>query len=374
MLQAKFNKTIVASLSQFEEQAESWNSLWADSSAYEAISRAEGIAVWMRHFEASKADQFRAILVHHCEKLVGGFAFYLDTEKGFSVARLPVNDWVNCGELFVDSSFDEGEIIECIVESLLQSGISLLVLQQINLNESRWQRLVEELERQGRATHIGRQQQVGVVDIQSNWENYFASLSGNHRSAVRRSEKKIRKAGQIELLRIENPTDEALQKWMRKAMEIENRSWKLRAGTSILASQGMEDYFLEEARIANAAQSLELWFLCLNDTPIAFEYCHNVKGVCISYKIGYDESYKAFGPGRLLRKLQLESLNSNPTESTRLLDTKGILCDAKAKWTTRTYPTATVLASVGGVLSNLYVRGYSTAKDFKHRLQSRGKH
>ena len=371
MLKAKFNKTIVTSLTQFEDQAESWNLLWENSSAYEAISRSEGIALFMRHFEASKTDQFRAILVHHCDELVGGLAFYLDKEKSFRIAKLPVNGWVNCGELLIHSSFDQDQIIECIVESLLQSKASLLSLEQINLDQQRWQKLVEELQTQGRATHTGRQQQVGVIGIDGNWDDYFAGRSGNHRSAVRRSEKKIRKTGQIELLRIENPSDEDLQKWMQEAFEIEHRSWKARSGTSILASPGMEEYFLEEARIANRAESLELWFLCLDETPIAFEYCHSVKGVCMSYKIGYDEAHKSFGPGRLLRKLQLESLNTNPSESTQLLDTKGILCNAKAKWTTRSYETGTVLASVGGVLPNLYVKSYTSACALKRKLLSR---
>ena len=372
MLKAKFNKTIVTSLSQFEDQATSWNRLWENSPAYEAISRAEGIALWMRHFKSAQAGEFRAILIHHCDDLVGGLAFYLDNEKGFKVARLPVNDWVNCGELLVDSSYDQDEIIECIVESLLRSEVSLLSLPQINLSEGRWQKLADELERQACAVHVGRQQQVGVIDIDHNWENYFASLSGNHRSAVRRSEKKIRKAGEIELLRIEDPSDEELQEWMKTAFDIEHRSWKAAAGTSILASPRMEQYFLEEARIANAAKSLELWFLCLDGTPIAFEYCHKVKGVCLSYKIGYNKSYKAFGPGRLLRKLQLERLSTNANEGTRLLDTKGVLCDAKAKWTTRTYETGTVLAAVGGWLPNLYVRSYSAARSLKRSLLSRG--
>lgn len=370
MLTAKFKKTIVTSLSQFEDQAEAWNLLWENSQAYEGISRAEGIALWMRHFKPAHPHQFRVILVHHCDELVGGIAFYLENKHGFRIATLPTNDWINCGELLIDSSCDQDEIIASIVDSLIESEIGLISLPQINLDADRWQKLLKELQNRRCPTHIGRQQQVGVIEVGNDWETYFASLSSNHRSAVRRSEKKIRKEGEVELLRIQNPAEEDLPELMQQAFEIEHRSWKARSGTSILASKGMDQYFHEEARIANSAQLLELWFLKLNGTPIAFEYCHRVKGVCMSYKIGYDESFKNFGPGRLLRKLQLEFLN-NANDGTHLLDTKGTLCDAKAKWTTRSYETGTVLASTGSLLANLYVQSYSTAHKLRHNLLSR---
>jgi len=369
MLAPRFKKTLLTSLSQFEDQAVAWNQLWENSSAYEAISRAEGIALWMNHFEAEAAGQFLAILIHDDDQLVGGLALSLSNVSGFRSGNLQVNDWVNCGELLVSSAHSEADVIEAIVERLRETKIQLLSLPQINLDLERWQTFIKELERQGSATHISRRQQVGVIEIQDDWEKYFSSLSGNHRSAVRRSEKKIRKQGETELLRIQNPSDEELQKWMNVAFEIEHRSWKARSGTSILATDGMKNYFLEEARLANAAQLLELWFLTLDGTPIAFEYCHNVKGVCLSYKIGYDESHKALGPGRLLRKLQLEHL-SNQSDGTHLLDTKGVLCNAKAKWTTRVYETGTVLASVNGAMSKFYVSSYSAASRAKRALQT----
>ena len=97
-------------LSQFEDHAQSCSQLWENSSAYEAISLAERIALWMRHFQLEKSDQFRLTLIHHCDKLVGGFAFYLDNEVAFRVAKLSANDWVGCGELFVDLSQDENKL------------------------------------------------------------------------------------------------------------------------------------------------------------------------------------------------------------------------------------------------------------------------
>ena len=187
---------------------------------------------------------------------------------------------------------------------------------------------------------VSRVQRVGLIDIGNDWEQYFQALSGNHRSAVRRSEKKVRKSGEVRLLRLLNPDDAALHQWMRQAFEIEHRSWKGTAGSSILAA-GIDGYFLQEAINAQDCGMLDLWFLLLDDQPIAFEYCHLVKGNCHSYKIGYDEKFKAFGPGRLLRKMQLEYLtdrdNQDVNVSTHVLDTMGLLCHAKAKWVTRDY-------------------------------------
>ncbi|MDB4778107.1 GNAT family N-acetyltransferase [bacterium] len=361
--------TTISSLADFERAAPRWNELWDNSNARQPLSRTEGVTLWMKHF--GDPSSFRAILIEDdCGRLVGGLAFLQHSRFGLKVLQLPVNCWVNAGELLIHDLCDQEQVIAVLIQELRDTGASFLDFDHIDLNASQWTRLREGLSTNGIKAQRTREQSVGVIDIGEDWAQYLSCLSGNHRSAVKRSEKKLAKKGDFQLLRITNPCDAELKKWMTAAMEIEHRSWKAEAGTSILASEGMPEYFMEEALFANQMNALELWFLMLNDRPIAFEYCHSAKQVCFSYKIGYDEAYKDLGPGRLLRKMQLEFLFNHPTNSRRIeLDTMGVLCSAKAKWATRQYKIGKLTASIGGLESSILMQVFQLAKSIKGQLK-----
>lgn len=359
----------LSSLDEFLQHAAQWNQLWESCEAYEATSRCESIALWVQTF--GKLENFRAIVVESTDgAFVGGIAFSVKANLGLRKLTLTANEWNNCGELLISSNANTDEIIKLIVSELQQVG-DVLELDLIQIDSKRWQALANCLTETQQSLEISRVKRVGVIDIGDDWNRYFQCLSGNHRSAVRRSEKKLHKNGTVQLLRLANPEGEALQTWMNQAFEIENRSWKAANGSSILAA-GMEKYFIEEAIIASKAGMLELWFLMLDDAPIAFEYCHLVKGNCHSYKIGYDENFKKFGPGRLLRKMQLEHLmnqvEGGDTPTTTALDTMGLLCSTKAKWVTRDYRVGRMTASLSSKAKFL-VRGKQKLRQIKNRIR-----
>ena len=358
------------SLAEFVQHAEQWNRLWGSSGAYEATSRSEAIALWVGNFKAT--SDFRAVVVESTTgEFLGAIAFIVQSECGLKKLTLTTDEWINCGELMISSEGNSKEIISLIVSQLKQEA-DVIEFDRIQFDAPRWRTFASCLKDAGQGFEISRIQHVGMIDIGDDWDKYFQCLSGNHRSAVRRSEKKIRKNGDVQLLRFWNPDDADLRHWMSRAFEIEHRSWKGANGSSILAS-GMDEYFMQEAINARDAGMLELWFLVLDGQPIAFEYCHLVKGNCHSYKIGYDESFKAFGPGRQLRKMQLEYLSNNAEQEddcppTFALDTMGLLCKSKAKWVTRDYRIGRMTASLS-FKGSLFVNGKSLLRKIKNRVR-----
>ena len=360
-------KTLIG-LDQFVKNSERWNALWESSEAYQAVARCDAIEHWVRTF--GKAEDFRAVVVESSTgEYLGGIAFVIHAGFGLKKLSLPVNHWVNCGELMIARQADPETIIGLIVDQLKLEG-DFLEFDQVQFEAARWQAFVSRLQNMKQTFEISRVQRVGMIDIGDNWDDYFRCLSGNHRSAVRRSEKKIHKSGDVQLLRLNNPQDDELRIWMQRAFEVEHRSWKGANGTSILAA-GMDEYFLQEAINARDCGMLELWFLLLNDQPIAFEYCHLVKDNCHSYKIGYDEAFREFSPGRLLRKMQLEHLTEkeSPAEPmTFALDTMGLLCATKSKWVTRDYRICRMTASLS-IRGNFFVKGQGLLRRAKGKIR-----
>jgi len=364
-MQSPLKVKTLASLTEFAQHSEQWDRLWGASGAYEATSRSEAIALWVRTF-ADPSD-FRAVVVEsETGEFIGAIACMIQTSRGLKKLTLTANEWVNCGELMIASDGDSQEIISKIISQLKQEA-DVIEFDRIQFDAPRWRAFAKGLADDKQGLEISRIQRVGMIDIGDDWDRYFGCLSGNHRSAVRRSEKKIRKKGEVELVRLVNPEDDALNQWMERAFEIEHRSWKGANGSSILAA-GMEEYYLQEAKHARDSGMLELWFLLLDDQPIAFEYCHLVKGNCHSYKIGYDENFKAFGPGRQLRKMQLEYLTGNADPTTFALDTMGLLCPTKAKWATRDYRIGRMTASLS-FKGGLFVRGQQLLRKIKNRIR-----
>ena len=286
--------------------------------------------------------------------------------RGLKTLKLTENEWINCGDLMISSDADSGEVIGKIVNQLKREG-DVLKFDRVQFDAPRCRAFASCLTDARQGVEISRIQRVGMIDIGDDWDRYFQSLSGNHRSAVRRTEKKILKNGDVKLFRLWNPEDDVLREWMKHAFEIEHKSWKGANGSSILAAE-MDDYFMQEAINARDCGKLELWFLLLDDQPIAFEYCHLVKGNCHSYKIGYDENFKAFGPGRQLRKMQLEYLTGNADPTTFALDTMGLLCPTKAKWATRDYRIGRMTASLS-FKGGLFVRGQQLLRKIKNRIR-----
>ena len=354
----------VHSIESFVAYQQPWNELWDNSNGYEPLSRCEGIALWHREF--AREESFAAILIWDGEQLVGGLPLLQKRSSRIDLLALPANEWVTAGELLVRDGFGIELIIAKIIEQLKTFKEAILCFDEVRFETDVWEMLVSQLKSASGNAGVLRPTTVGLIEIGQHWEQYFQGLSGNHRSSVRRAEKKARRAGDLTLLRLQDLSAEQCRTWMTRAFEIEHRSWKRENGTSILA-EGMSEYFLAEAEFARQAGMLELWFLQLDDEPIAFEYCHRVKDVCFSYKIGYDEAFKNLAPGKVLRKLQLEMLYEVAPGS--ILDTKGILCQTKAKWATSAYQKGRLVMATQGRIPQLLLGAYLRARPIVQRFR-----
>ncbi len=142
---------------------------------------------------------------------------------------------------------------------------------------------------------------VDQVELDGDWPAYFAERSRNLRRHLRRVQSKTAAAGRLELQVLERLSPAAVARWLRTGLEIEDRGWKGAAGTSVLKTPGMFEFYLEQARRAASWGQLRLVFLELDGVPIAFEYGWLAKGVYFSPKVAYDEQYAAISPGQLLR-------------------------------------------------------------------------
>ena len=153
--------------------------------------------------------------------------------------------------------------------------------------------------------------------------------------------------GRLELRTYANPTGEKLRRLLQQGFEIEDRSWKGAAGTSVRQHARLAEFLLRQSETLAAWQQLVLVFLEHNGRPIAFELGHSAKGVYFSTKVGYDPAFAAYTPGQLLRLLWLRQLHS--AGQVRTVDFWGPLTDATAKWSNQRYRAGRMVIAMPGL-------------------------
>jgi len=355
---SSFALHVLYGIDQFQTHADDWNDLWQRSFTAQPTVRAEGIENWMKHF--GQGAPLVTFVVESEGRFLAALPLIRSKLRGiYTCYELPVNCWANSGDLLLDREADTTWVLESLVQGLIDSSVSLLFLEEVSLDSPQWVEFQAVLRRGKHEARVANAASVGLVDVLHDWNRYQASWSGNHRNAIRRSHRRLCEQGEVSVERHRNVSGQQLQRFMQQAFDIEDRSWKGEAGTSVHRTSGMFDYMVEEAQLVARHGFLDLWFLQLDGVPIAFEYCHYAKGTCFSHKIGYDPKYRRLGPGRLLRYFQLQEYHGDP--NCQLLDTLGFLCDSKAKWATRTARVGKIVASVGSPLNALLVQAYALA-------------
>jgi CelD/BcsL family acetyltransferase involved in cellulose biosynthesis len=342
------------SVGELREQAGRWDDLWRRSETPMPTVRAELLAQWIEQFAADR--RFLALAVESEGELVAALPLVAEQRAwGGLVARLPRNVWTDGGELLVDAHAPE-ESLHLLANGLRRLPWAVIHGEGLDADSPWWRRFLNVLRSRGHASAVRTQFEVGLIDLVGEWDAYEASLSGNHRRAVRKSLRKLEAVGPVELATHSNATSEGAAVLFERLCQVEDKSWKGEAGTSILRTPGMLPYFQRQARQLAEWGCLEIFFVEQHGRALAAEYGFGAKGVYYPHKIAYDPEFSSGGPGRLLRYLQLQRYFAN--SKYHLVDTLGILSDANAKWSTRRRRSCRLLLSTGGFLGNRLVDAY----------------
>ncbi|HUY89003.1 MAG TPA: GNAT family N-acetyltransferase [Pirellulales bacterium] len=320
--------------------AANYNDLWRRSEVALPTARAESLAIWLEKF--APRQSFELLVVVDAGRFAAALPLVGRRLKGLlPAACLPVSPWWASGELLVDASADRpaaesAAALDALIAGFARLRRPLVWLDAVRFATPRWQAFIAAAQRAGLPASVRPQAVVGQVEIDHDWDDYQARWSKGHRHNMKRSLRLAEAAGGVQL-RIERaPAECDLPGLVRQGFEVEHRSWKGAAGSSVLSQPGMLEFYVEQARRLAAAGCLELVFLDRGGEPIAFEYGLTAKGTYFSYKVGYDERFAGLTPGQLLRLKLLERFHAEPGRT--LLDFAGPLCRATAKWSTRVEP------------------------------------
>ncbi len=346
---------VLRTAGEIRAAAPAWDALWARSEVLVPTARAEFVALWLEQFAPDKPTA--AVLVEHQGRAVAALPLVEQRWSRFVQAGgLPTNPWASHGDLLLDPAAGP-EAIDALVTAVgRDTPWPLFHFNPVALETPRWQAFAAAAGRAGWSLHQQARWRTGVVRIAGSWADYEASLGREHRRNRKRNAQTLDKAGggQFEL-RTEFTASEATS-LVREGFEVEDRSWKGAAGSSVLRSPGMLEFFTRSALAAVDAGCLELAFLRHAGQPIAFAYGWRAKETHFLPKVGYDENYKQFGPGQLLVMRWLEALFAAGEPQT--LDFWGELAPWTESWSNDSYAVGRIVAAGPSPLGRSLVYAY----------------
>ncbi|MFC1825028.1 GNAT family N-acetyltransferase [Thermodesulfobacteriota bacterium] len=322
---------VVVSLKDFLKLEEIWKLVLKDSNVDLIFLTFEWFSSFIRSFNLQ--DRLFIILIYSGTDPVGILPFYRDRDKLFglhanvlrsitNVHTPKYNFIVKTGyEDFVERalnlsrekfSWDFVQIDYVVEDSFLVK--TFCAKQQKSVSVKR----VEKL----KSPHLA---------IDCDWPEYWNKrIPKSLRNDVKRLE---RQAGEKYGVQFEPVSGDLLEpEDLKEAFTIEDSGWKGRDGSSILKNPEFEAFYHELAFCMNRKGWFELFFLSFGGKRVAFEYCLKYNSFICPLKIGYEDNYKRYGLGNMLRRMILEKSFANRYEKYDLL---GSIDSYKLKWTNR---------------------------------------
>lgn len=352
------------SVEQLRAVAAEWDRLWTQSEASHPTARAELVAQWLEHFAPHATP--RVLVVEDEGRMVAALPLVGHRRRGvLPVGDLTWNYWSPNGELLLDPAADTEAVLDVLAGAIARLPWPLLWLELTPFATGRWQALLDALRRRGLAVHVQPRYEIGQVELAGCFANYEATRSRDLRRSLRKDLQRLQRKGPVQLTLVSQFAPGDVEPQLRRAVEIEQKSWKREVGQTVLDTPGMLEFYLRQTRQLAEWGLLRLAFLEHAGKPIAFELGWVAKGVYHSFKVGFDQAYRSFGPGQLLRGRLIEALFDAP--DVQVVDFQGPLTEALAGWSTRTYAIGRVLIARPSFVGKSLLGGYPLAASIVRR-------
>ncbi len=143
------------------------------------------------------------------------------------------------------------------------------------------------------------------IDLGETFEGYWQQRSRNLQKNMRRYFKRLSDDGIGYQLKISS-TNGDLKDALRRYGDLEIKSWKGKAGTSIHSENEQGRFYDDALKAFSSTSQAEIIELYLNDQLAASRINVLNKNMLIILKTTYDEAFSSYAPGRLLLYLLIE--------------------------------------------------------------------
>lgn len=340
-------------VNQLRQAAAQWDELWQRSLVQLPTLRAEPLAQWIEKFASDQ--ELCVMILADDDRFVAALPLIERRIKGvvrageFASAFDP-----RCG-LLLDPGANASKVARGIATAMNEQAWRLLWLEEVEIESPTWRALWPAFDDVGMSYQISDGHQVGRTVVDGTWQEYQNTWSKSHRKSLRKSSRQLDALGAVELKLIRGRCDD-LHEHLRRGFEVEDRCWKGSVGDSVVKVDGMFDFYCQQAEDLTEHDQLQLAFLELDGKAIAFEYGYIGKETYYSVKVGYDQAFAKYAPGKLLTMKILESFFAN--RACRYVDYLGKVTNDTRRWMTEAYTVSRVVIGANRLTSRVLVQAY----------------
>ena len=207
---------------------------------------------------------------------------------------------------FIVAPNNAADFYHRLITYFKHDGVKRLELEPVRRDSSVMTHLLAVAEKTGCKISYADGDLSYALNLPGSWDDYLSMLRGKERHEIRRKLRRLNEAGQINFRTVENAES------VREEMEIfldlfrSNRSDKAE-----FMNDRMVAFFKELAESLNKVGILKLFFLDLDERPVAGTMCFNYHPTMYLYNNGYDNRFNSLSVGLLGKLLSIkESIQS----------------------------------------------------------------
>jgi len=278
-----------------------WRELFTAAKGAPLFLSFEWMSLWWKHF--GTREKLLVLTVWKAERLVGIAPLMLSRRQGARVI-----EFIGTGRSdYLDflMADDPRPAIAAILKYLMsiRDEWDLICLRDIPEDSPHLEILEGLALEMGLCFEKDRSTVSPYLPISGTWEEYLATRSRDKRRKIRQNRKRLE---EMEGAEVALCTEGLGEDTVRAMVQVEQQSWKQRAGTARLTTPEARAFYADILKTFSRCGWVTLWLVRESQKPIAYKlvFKHNHK--MYSYNSAYDLRYSRVSPGSNLTAMALE--------------------------------------------------------------------
>lgn len=284
---------IIKDCNNFEEVKEEWNSLLAHSSSNTIFLTWEWQFSWWKSF----GGELFIILIYERKDLLAILPFLISRKLGFHVLKFigaPDSDYLG---FIIKKSF-ERIILDYFLNDFLSNNSRIGIIELHSINEtSPLYLLINDVV--GNDFNVNYSKKIcPYISLPGTYDAYLKSLSSGMRYYIKRKRRKLYRDYCVNVGFV--CTKEDLEKRMTDFILQHQKRWNTLHKPGAFSNNSFEDFHLKVGKRLLQKGWLKLYYLELNNHPVASYYLFHYKNALYYYLSGFEPEYGKYSPGVVL--------------------------------------------------------------------------
>lgn len=319
-----------------------WNSLLPRTRMASFFQSIDWLETYWRHF--GEGQKLRVLVVQSAGQPIGILPLVVRSEPTrlgrVKVLTYPLHDW---GSFYGPIGSNPTATLLAGLGHIRRTprDWDVLDLRWINHSQCDFGRTPSAMQAKGFPAMPGEVAQCASIALTGSWDQYWATRKTHWRTNVRRSERRLAEAGEVQYVRY-RPTGSAAgdddPRWdlYDQCEAIARTSWQGSSSTGTTLTHDAVRSFLRDAHgAAVRAGAADLNLLYVAGEPVAFNYGYHYRGYVFGLRMGHDASRGLDGAGTVLLKRVIED---SFTRGDTTLDLGADYLECKRHWWTHVEP------------------------------------